>query len=306
VSIIGSVLTLGFAALMIATPYLAPPSTQPPQSVNIGRVAFIMGVCCVALAALGIATAMGLLRMRAWARTSILVFAGITGVVSLMAGVATTVVPLAPTPNAPAGVASTIRWVIVGVFAVPLLTAVWWLVLFNKQSTRDAFARGAPPSKGSPRPTSVSIIGWWYLVSGVLCVITAAVRLPALAGAVVITGWGATTFYVILGALNATLGWGVLKLQESARVLMIAWLALSAVYSAYAAIATGPRQRMRELRQSLQAGVSPSTFDSTPFVVVMMLVGVALVVLAIWFLVRNKRAFHSDDELPTQANPTSR
>jgi hypothetical protein len=100
----------------------------------------------------------------------------------------------------------------------------------------------------------------------------------------------------------------VLKLQERARVLMIAWLALSAVYSAYVAIAPGPRARMRELRQSFQMeGVPPPpAFDTPTFVVVMMLMGVALVVLAIWFLVRNKRAFYSDNELPAPANPISR
>jgi len=308
VSIIGSVLTVGFAALLMAGPYLAPQPAQPPLPVNLSRVAFTMGLVCVALAALGIATAIGLLRMRAWARVSMLVFAVIMGVTSLVAGVATAVMPLPPTPNAPAGVASTIRWVIAGVYAVPLLIAVWWLVLFNKPSTRDAFARVAPPGEGSSRPLSISIIGWWYLVSGVLCVIPAAVRLPGAIGTVVITGWGATAFYVIFGALNAALGWGVLKLQERARVLMIAWLALSAVYSAYVAIAPGPRQRMRELRQSFQVegAPPPASFDSPTFIAFMMLVGVALVVLAIWFLVRNKPAFHSDDELAAPGNPISR
>ena len=304
VAIIGSMLALGFAGLMFATPYLAPPSAQPPP-VNLGRVAFTVGLICVALAALGIATGLGLLRMRAWARTSILVFAGIMGGVSLVAGVATTLVP-PPTLNAPAGVASTMRWVIAGVYAVPLLIAVWWLVLFNKQSTRDAFARVALPGEGPSRPPSISIIGWWYVISGVLCVIPAAVRLPALIGTMVITGWGATAFFVILGALNAALGWGVLKLQERARVLMIAWLALSAAYSAYVAIAPGPRQRMRELGQSLPAGASSPTFDTTAFIVVMMLVGVVLVVVAIWFLVRNKAAFHSDEERAAPGNPISR
>jgi hypothetical protein len=296
VAIVGSVVTLLFAGLMVASAYI--PEAQIPSSYR--GIVMWAAAAFVTLAALGGWTAVGLFRMRDWARTSILVFAGIMATLSLLSLVLVMVIPLPPTPgatpNAPS--ASTMRSVMAAFYGGPLVIGVWWLVLFNKKSIKEAFRAGAP-SEASRRPLSVSIIGWWNVVGGAICLIPATMSMPAFIAGVILTGWSATLAYVFFAAVGLYLGWGLLKLDERARVLMIAWLALSAMHVAYVALVPGPRERMREFERSLRIQGTPQqpTFDPTTFATYMMLFALAFVALAIWFLVRNKAAFRHDGEL---------
>jgi hypothetical protein len=294
VAIIGSVFTLVFAGFIVASAFVE--GVQKPP--HYGLIAFVMTAVFIALAGLGIWTAVGLFRMRGWARVSILVFAGIMAAMGLLMGVMMSVLPLPPTPNAPAGAVAKFRWVMVAIYAVPFLIGVWWLVLFNRQSTREAFTATAVPGEVSRRPLSVSIIGWWNLASGVFSLIPAAIRLPAFVAGVILTEWSATLFYVVFGALGLYLGWGLLKLDERARVVTIAWFAVTIAHSAYIALAPGPRERMREFERGLrmEGTLQPAPFDTTTFSTSMMLFAIPVLAVAIWFLVRNKAAFRHDGE----------
>jgi hypothetical protein len=291
VAIIGSVLTLVFAGLIVASMYIGDVQMPP----NYGRLALVTSVVCVALAALGVWTAVGLFRMRGWARASILIFAGIMAGMSLLSVVMISVIPFPPmpaaTPNAPR--ASTIRWVMVAIYTVPLVIGVWWLVLFNKRSIRAAFANTAAPGEASPRPLSISIIGWWNVLGGALSMIPAAMQMPAFIAGMVLTGWSATLVYVFFAAVGLYLGWGLLRLDERARVLMIAWFALSAAHTAYIGLAPGPRERMREFESSLRIESTPlpPTVDTATIFPFIAVVAVAFFAVAIWFLVRNKPVF---------------
>jgi hypothetical protein len=305
VAIIGSVVTLLFAGLMVASAYI--PEAQIPSSYR--GIVMWAAAAFVTLAALGGWTAVGLFRMRDWARTSILVFAGIMATLSLLSLVLVMVIPLPPTPgatpNAPS--ASTMRSVMAAFYGGPLVIGVWWLVLFNKKSIKQAFTAAGAPGEASRRPLSVSIIGWWNVVGGAICLIPATMSMPAFIAGVILTGWSATLAYVFFAAVGLYLGWGLLKLDERARVLMIAWLALSAVHVAYVALVPGPRDRMREFERSLRIeGMPPQqpAFDATTFATSMMLFAVVFFALAIWFLVRNKAAFRHDGE-PAVSTPSA-
>ena len=289
VAIIGSVVTLVFAGLMFVAAYV-PEAQMPPN--NRGLVTWA-GAAFVVLAALGIWTAVGLFRMRSWARTSILVFAGIMAAISLMTGVMMSIVPLPPLPNSSPGAETKFRLVMVVIYLVPLLIGVWWLVYFNRQSTREAFASTATPGEPSRRPLSISIIGWWNIVGGAICVIPAAMKMPAFIAGFILTGWSATLIYVVFAALGLYLGWGLLKLDERARLLTIAWWALSALHTAYIMLVPGPRERMLEFQKTVQIASTPPqpALDMTVFMTFISLFTVAVVALAIWFLVRNKSVF---------------
>jgi hypothetical protein len=297
VAIIGSVLTLVFAGLMFVAAYV-PEARMPPN--NRGIVMWA-GVAFIGLAALGTWTAVGLFRMRSWARTSILVFAGIMAALSLLSAVMISVIPFPPmpdaTPNAPR--ASTIRWVMVAVYIVPLVIGVWWLVLFNKKSIRAAFANTAAPAApgaASPRPLSISIIAWWNIAGGALSLIPAAMQMPAFIAGILLTGWSATLVYVFFAAVGLYLGWGLLKLDERARVLMIVWFALSGAHMAYIGLVPGARARMLEFERSLRIESTPPsppppTLDATTVFPVIAVFAVVFFAVAIWFLVRNKPVF---------------
>src|SRR6476469_2141938 len=135
VVIIGSFVALLMAAASVAGLFVQATQPQPPNSAPFVLLGAAM---MAALAGIGIWTSVGLFRLRAWARMSILVFAGFLAGCSIFGLLMTMVVPLPP--NVSAGAEHTVRWIMVVGFGIPLAIAVWWLIQFNTQSTKAAFA----------------------------------------------------------------------------------------------------------------------------------------------------------------------
>jgi len=293
VSLIGSAFTLVMAGLLVSAVFLT--KTQVPQEPQVRGFAIGAAVVAAALSGLGIWTAIGLFRLKGWARISILVFAGIMAAMSLLSGLVLTFAPIPAPPELPPGTAATMRWVLVAVYAVPFLIGVWWLVLFNQQTTKDAFAGQSGPWH-STRPLSVSIIGWMNLIGGIVSLGSALTGMPAFLAGVVLQGWSARLVYLGFGAIAAYLGWGLLKLHERARLLTLGWFALGAAHAAYMALSPNARARMREFETTLRPDRLPqqSGFDGTTFTMVMMMFSLVLAAVAVWFLQRNKPAFQRE------------
>lgn len=292
VSFIGSVIALLFSILFV---FVA--STQAEAMQNMRAAGYVMAVIAAALGTLGIATAVGLLRLRPWARTSILVFAGMMTVFAFMGGVAMTVVPLPPSPDMPASGVATLRRILVVLYAVPFLIGIWWLVQFNRRATKAAFAADTIPGEPLLRPLVISIIGWFNIVGGAMCIGAAAAGTPAFAAGVVLTGWSAALFYVFIGAVNAYLGWHLLKLDERARILTIWWFAITIAHTAFLALTPSARARMREFQEMMtgQEGVDAPPMDMTRFTVGAMTISALLLVAAIWPLISKKSVFMNHD-----------
>lgn len=286
VSFIGSVVALLFSVLFV---FVA--STQAQPIPNMRGVGYLMAVLAAAMGTLGICTAVGLIRLRPWARTAILVFAGIMAVFSFMGGVVMTMIPLPPTPELPAAEATSMRWILIGIYVVPFLIGVWWLIQFNLKATKAAFVSAAP---GEPeqRPLVISIIGWFNIVGGAFTLVAAAMRAPAFAAGVIITGWYAALFYVFVGAVNAYLGWHLLKLDERARILTIWWFAITIAHTTFLALSPSSRARMREFQEMMAPeDASASPLDMTTYTVGAMALSALLLAVAIWPLISKKSAF---------------
>src|SRR5947209_919226 len=136
VALLGSTLALVFVPLSLASLFVEVPQTSqappPPAAALIGAA-----VMFALLGGIGIWTAVDLFRLRSWARTSILIFAGFLGVGSLFTALMFMAVPM------PANIsADTLHYfrttVLIGT-ALPILIAVWWLIQFNTASTKAAF-----------------------------------------------------------------------------------------------------------------------------------------------------------------------
>ena len=292
VSLIGSGFTLLVAALMVFAAFTvtAQPQAQVPQ---VRGIALGFSAVAAALAGLGIATAVGLLRLRSWARTSIMVFAGFMAAICLLSGLVVAIAPIPAPPELPQKTAAIMRSVLVAVYGVPFLIGVWWLVLFNKQPIKDAFAAGVTPGQGSQRPLSISIIGWMYLLSGIGGLVVALTPMPAFIAGMVLKGWSARALYLVFGAASTYLGWGLLKLKEHARVLTLVWFALGGAHAVYMAFSPTARAGMREFSESMQPTPPTRTapLDNAALMSVIMLFSLAGIAVAAWFLVRNKPAF---------------
>ena len=287
VAFIGCAVTLLMGVGMIVVTLTEGAPSPMPKQFGVG-----MGTMFAGLAALGVATGIGVLRLREWARIAMLIFAG---AVTLFSGFGAAIVLAVPLPQDPSVGAGVARAVISAVYAVPLAVGVWWLVLFTRSSIVSAFAQ--PDATGmptpSPRPLMVTIIGYWVIVGGAGSLLMSSMGMPAFVAGFVLQGLGGAVAYVALGALNLYAGWGLLKLREQARVLCIALFALTVVQSVAVAVSPDLRQAMLAAQQAMspQTTEQPVAFDAAQLSSWFMALAAAIAAAGIWFLVRARPAF---------------
>ena len=283
VAILGSIFALVLAVLSGTQ---TPPQAQPPNSAQFVIVGAAM---LAALAAIGIWTCVGLFRLHSWARTSMLVFAGFLAGCSIFGLAGTMAVPMRPAMTA--GTEQLFHRVIALMFGLPLAIAVWWLIQFNTQSTKAAFA--SPITEAvSPRPLSITIIAWASIVGGASCLFPPLTRTPAFLFGAIFTGWIAGVFYAFFAALSLYIGKGLLDLRERARIMAIGWFGFSFVHLGFIILVPPVRQRMLELQRTFtQNQQNPIAFDQGMLMNVMFGFSAIVAVGAIWFLIRNRPAF---------------
>src|SRR3984893_1513545 len=93
------------------------------------------------LAVFGIFTGVGVLRLKNWARISALVWSGITAAICGfgLAFLAFIPLPIPASSPTPVSIMTLVR-VTTGLFyAVPLVIAIWWLILFNRKAISAQF-----------------------------------------------------------------------------------------------------------------------------------------------------------------------
>jgi len=283
VAMLGSVLSLLFAVMVVAAVFIQPPQTQPPNST---QMALAGAAIMVAFGSFGIWTSLGLFRLRQWARTSIMIFAGFTAVWSFFGLMMMMIVPVPP--ELPVG---SFRLIMGAMFGIPVAIAIWWLIQFNTPSTKAAFASPLAETE-SPTPLSITIIGWMYLLGGGSCLLLILLRQPAFLFGAIFNGWTAGVFYAFMGALSLYIGKGLLDLRERVRILAIAWFGFWFVHVSLVSLVPSLRQRMFDLQRGLEPNrPNPIPFDQGMFTNMMVAFSAVFVVTAIWFLVRDRAAF---------------
>jgi Zn-dependent protease len=138
---LGSLAMIGFFVLTSAMLFTSRPKTASPSGATFGLA--ILPAMFGVLGAWGIITGIGLLRLRTWARISILVFSGLLAFTGLAAGALMLLAPLPPKlPHNYATVHT--LWTLV--YAAFGLLGTVWLYYFNRRATREAFGRTASGS----------------------------------------------------------------------------------------------------------------------------------------------------------------
>jgi hypothetical protein len=285
VAVLGSIFALAFAAAGIASLFTVPQKAQPPDT---HQAIIASAAMLVALAAAGIWTSVGLFRLRSWARTSILIFAGFLAGMSIFGLVITMVVPI------PADISTGTRQIfhqlMAAGFGIPLLVAVWWLIQFNTQPTKAAFSSAVGYS-ASPRPMSITVIAVAMLITSVWCLLLIAARAKIFVLGATFDDWRAVVVYAILGALSLYIAKGLKDLRERARVLAIAWLDLWLLHSSLITLVPSLRHRL-ELAAALPNGQQVSIpFDMGVLINASLVVVAIMTVAGVWFLIRDRAAF---------------
>jgi hypothetical protein len=276
---------IGLLVLSGAIMLVSRPQTPFPRE---ARFALAISVAMLAvLGTWGTVTGIGLLRLRNWARISIVVFGVLLAFAGLASAPAILLIP-AP-PNVPQNFGA-VRMVIAMIYGAFGLLGAVWLYYFNRRATCNAF--GGSPSVESGRPLSISIIGWWLLIAGLgTMVATPFLQMPGTIFIWVMTGWNAVACYVAFGVLNVYAGYGLLRLNPIARRIAIWSLCFGVVNGAVFFCFPGRDARITALMSHSRFGSHAVSQPQLPPMAFMMPLMVIVLAVPLWFLITRKSAF---------------
>jgi hypothetical protein len=177
---------IGLFAILFASRF-SPPAEGLPQQGPIPAVAAgIMGsLFNFGFAGWGLATGIGLLRLKPWSRISTLIYAGFLAFSTAIAALIFLFLPLPEAANAGQNFNFVFRAIIEISCLIPLSIAVWWLVFFTRKGVAAQFSArpelttspeaqavvSPPPFVPGPRklqrPIILTIVAWFYLASAV-------------------------------------------------------------------------------------------------------------------------------------------
>jgi hypothetical protein len=297
------IITAGFLFLHKGFP-APPPTPYPPSFLPI--MMFAMALFCVALAVWSIVTLVGLVRLRSWARYSVLVIAGCVTAIGAILTLTFFAMPflMAATEPQPAPNPATMHGVffVAGtLFALFTAIGIALLVYFNLAKTRALFLQNAPvnldppnTSTGRPRPTAITILSWILIISTPFCGIYAFFPLPAFFFGFILYGLGAHVVFAAFAIVSLTIGLGLLRLHWEARIAAFAWLGFGFLNMFAILTPWGSRNfrlYMDKFAVSSSTAPTPIVFNSTGIVIVSCLIGAAFNLILLWLLHRHREAF---------------
>jgi hypothetical protein len=234
--------------LLIKLPGTA--SALPPSVRTFGLATQGFMIC---LSLFGVATGIGLLYLRKWARISILIWGGFCAFFGVIGIPIAFLMPFSQTPNAPdlpAASMQLFRGILLIIYGMPLLTGIWWLILFNRKSVKAQFAgQGVSDDPGLPRkpacPLPVAVLAWFYIASvlNLLFLPLLPFHVPLMVFGYVLPGSAGKILLIIASLVFGIAGIGLLKLKPWSYSLTIGlqffWLAsgiVSALTPNYGAV----------------------------------------------------------------------
>src|SRR6266568_866754 len=290
----GAVLLLGTSAFLIV------PASQPPF---LKYATYFRGVLLVGFATWGIASGVGLLRLRERARISLLVFSVLLLVCSLPGLIIFLVTPIPITPNA--GNPELLRQTIVGMrifvgvfYGILIVLGAFWLWFLNTRTTREQFenvTKANSSEVGAPRrPLSISIIAWFLIVSALIFPAVFFLHVPVFLLGVFLKGRSAAVIWLVMSVLQVVMGIGLLKLQAWARITAIYYFAFFVFNEIAVTLIPGTQARLHVAETEILTKLAipqtpPGTAPSPGWFGPMSTLPVFGVLL--WFLIKKKAAF---------------
>lgn len=321
VVVAGSAFTILCGALMLAGSAVvsSPPSNLP---VNLGSVLIVEAVLIFAFGAWGLASGIGLIYLKQWARISLLVFAGILVGVALpaMAMMSMIRLPDSHDPNLPANFMTVMRIGMALFYGVFAALGGFWLYFFNKRTVRvqfqtmqpvpeaaagDSFlgtAVPAPIASERARPLSITIIGWYLLISCAIAPLGLlmtrsffqGVQFPFYFLGFFLFGRSAYVAFILWMGAQMLSGVGLLKLKRWGLLSAIALQCLGALSGAMLLVIPGHRARFRQLMEAMMASMNARMPQPAPLVFPTwfgLAFGFAMVLVILWFLITRRSAF---------------
>ncbi|MHB8484263.1 MAG: hypothetical protein ACYDCM_00830 [Candidatus Acidiferrales bacterium] len=308
---------MAVAIIVAATAAAVPPEQRAME--------FTIPIFYAFVAAWGIATGVGILQLRPWARISIIVMSALAIFFAVCGGIGLMLVPmlLSGEPDVPAAAARMGVLIGLAVLIVPLAIAIWWLVLFTRARVRTEFAtRGAavvssanmraasapefvPAVVATPSmpeiPISIRVVAVFILVTAPFALLSLplAVRthLPTIILGVLVTGWGTPAYLVASVVIQIALAVALLLKRFRAVDGLIAYLLFAALNGLLFLISPAREVFLDALIrvQSSTPGVDPEMLRRFTYTLMPGIMGVSVLffAIAVYFLFTRRKAFRA-------------
>lgn len=287
---IGCGLTLLGVLSMVATMFLAPApfETQPMARVGVG-MDVVLGL---GFAAWGIATGIGLLNLKEWARISMIVYNALLILFCVVPMLIVPIVPMATSDDLPTDFRPIFITCMEGLLGVFVVIGVCWIIYFCRKSVKaqfrpqlagvsgalvggqypfaGAYTAPIPPAvlalveeSGPKRPILISIIAVLMLVGGVMTPLVLLMHTPVVMFGVALHGAGAAISTLLLCGLNVAAGVGLLQMRRWGWAIALAGETIGAINVACMIIAPGALDMI--YRYQAQQYSMPDAMDTEPF-----------------------------------------
>ena len=319
---LGSALLVLMAVFMVLGSFLVRATNEPNP---LGPAFFYVEAgFLLALAGWGVATAVEVLRLRSWARISILVMSGLTAAMMLLSslGMLMVVPMMKQDPNMPSGAMGFLLVFEGLLFAIPLAISVWWLFLFTRKSVRMQFEAGtqgavlqpaaaggmpvvampeAPASTARKIPVSIIVIAVFLLVGalfvGFSVPLTVHMHVPVVLLGLLITGAKGLAAAIVIGALLLFLGIALLRRKPWSLDATIAYAVFATLNALLFLVSSSRDAYFKIVLSSYQAptGLPPDFFPHTMRTIVTgsMAVGILANLVALYFLWTRRGAYRA-------------
>jgi hypothetical protein len=223
VGILVSLFTILIAVASIAGMSMMPPNTSAAIPPFTKTLAVAMMGLFGGLAIFGIFTSVGVLRLKKWARVSMLVWGGVMAAFCGVILVFTAFVRLPETP-ADASVSLPFSRVLISVmYGIPFLIGFWWLLLFNQSAVKEQFLALTPgdgqlAATPQPRcPLPLAILAGFSIFSAGFSLFLPFTNFPVI---MILLGY---RFYGALGVALFYLSAGLLLVSATGMLRLKRW-----------------------------------------------------------------------------------
>jgi len=325
-AVIGSTLMLLVGVLTSAAMLLGPhlPTQTPGVSPQFFTVMAIMSLAMYGgMGAWGIATSIGLFRLKNWARISTIVFSVLLILTMGMGGLIAIFMPMPP-PAATTGsesAAAGVRLVMGAISATLVAIGVWWVVFLTRANVVRQFTAtaifptptgGALPAtlpttsvaQGPKPPLRVTVLAWLVLVGSAFLALCTYFSVPAIFFTKIFMGSAAKLYFGAFAIVALYVGIGLLRLDPMARLVAIGYFLFSFLNAAVFYLAPGADARIRSLMTSSQAlfampGYTDPYQNLGPrFLVVPGMIGLLIGVgIPLFILLSTRAAFERGNEI---------
>lgn len=315
--LIGSAVTLLFAALMALSATVSIPNGNLPHGFRYIAIFFV--VAAILFVVWGVASGMGLLDRREWARISMIVFAALLLAMAVPGLVMFLFLKLPAPANGPdPEMTQRIMWITrmcgAGVYALLAVLAAAWLWYFNNSATKLQFTSRRNPASSSVdlesatrvgpysggRPLSITIIAGLMMLGALSLPVLLVVQFPMLFLGYFFTGPKEVLILSVFTLVQITLAYGLWELRPWGRNLAIYWFNFAIFNAIISAILPGAQGRYDAATATIQSAMNLPAASSEMHIPLWLGLFFSLPFIAIqlWFLIASKPAFEGPRNPP--------